>query len=116
MPPIRPRKIFDAVPEVAAAASTEFVERLAQGGGARVERIVSHGHASPPGFWYDQPETEWVLLVAGRARLRFHPDRIVELEPGDHLLIPAHERHRVEWTDPDGATIWLAVFLPADPV
>lgn len=113
MSPVRPRNVFEAVPERAAAAPAEFVEHLAGGDGARVERIVSHGHASPPGFWYDQPQTEWVLLVTGRARLRFHPDRILELEPGDHLVIPAHERHRVEWTDPDCETVWIAVFLPA---
>ena len=82
----------------------------------RIERIVSHGQASPPGFWYDQAEAEWVLLLAGAARLRFADeaqDRV--LLPGDHLEIVAHRRHRVEWTDPDQPTVWLAVFYDATP-
>lgn len=90
----------------------ELTQTLAAGPGVRVERIVSHGHASPPGFWYDQDETEWVLVVRGAARLRFE-DGAVELRPGDHVTIPARRRHRVEWTTPDEPTVWLAVFFPA---
>jgi cupin 2 domain-containing protein len=78
----------------------------------RIERIVSHGHASPPDFWYDQAEHEWVLLLAGVARLKFD-DGVVDLNPGDFIDIPAHRRHRVEWTTPDEPTIWLAVFYGA---
>jgi cupin 2 domain-containing protein len=75
----------------------------------RLERIVSRGHASPPGFWYDQETDEWVLLVKGGARLRFDNGREIDLKPGDHLLIPRHVCHRVEWTDPEKETVWLAV-------
>lgn len=79
--------------------------------GLRIERIVSHGQSSPPGFWYDQERHEWVLLLAGEARLRFEEqDQPFVLRPGDCLEIPAHRRHRVEWTKPDAPTIWLAVF------
>ena len=79
--------------------------------GLRIERIVSLGHASPPGFWYDQPEGEWVLLIAGAARLRFADETEARfLEPGDWLDIAPHRRHRVDWTDPAAATVWLAVF------
>ncbi|MBY0298121.1 MAG: cupin domain-containing protein [Methylobacterium sp.] len=84
--------------------------------GLRIERIVSTGQASPPGFWYDQPQDEWVLVLAGAARLRLDgepADRV--LGPGDHLLIPAHRRHRVAWTSPDAPTVWLAVHLPPAP-
>lgn len=77
--------------------------------GIRIERIVSRGQASPPGFWYDQETDEWVLLVKGSAVLRFFDGREVPLAPGDHLLIPRHVRHRVERTDPQGETVWLAV-------
>ena len=77
--------------------------------GVRVERIVSHGHASPDGFWYDQPQGEWVVVLKGAARLRFEDGTAVELGPGDSVDIPAHTRHRVEWTAPDGPTVWLAV-------
>lgn len=79
----------------------------------RVERIVSRGHVSPAGFWYDQEQAEWVLVVQGAARLRLQTaDRredIVELRAGDSLNIPAHQRHRVDWTSPDKPTIWLAI-------
>jgi cupin 2 domain-containing protein len=87
----------------------EAVTALASGGKTRVERIVSRGQASPPNFWYDQDENEYVLVVAGVAVLEFeHSQRT--LRAGDWLEIPAHVRHRVAWTDPDQDTIWLAVF------
>ena len=75
----------------------------------RIERIVSRGQASPPGFWYDQETDEWVLLVKGSASLCFSDGRTIALAPGDHLLIPRHVRHRVERTQPGGETVWLAV-------
>ena len=76
----------------------------------RIERIVSTGQASPPGFWYDQEWSEWVLLVAGSAALLFEGEAEPRvLRPGDYLLIPAHRRHRVAWTDVDHPTVWLAV-------
>jgi cupin 2 domain-containing protein len=97
--------------DLPAPLGDELVEVLARGEGVRVERIVSWGQRSPEGFWYDQPEHEWVALLAGGARLRFADgDRLVTLAPGDALTIPAHARHRVEWTDPAQATVWLAIF------
>jgi cupin 2 domain-containing protein len=76
----------------------------------RIERIVSTGQSSPPGFWYDQEWTEWVLLVAGSAGLLFEGEAEPRvLRPGDYLPIPAHRRHRVAWTDAEQATVWLAV-------
>jgi cupin 2 domain-containing protein len=92
------------------ARRNEVVERLAAGGSARIERIVSHGQASPPGFWYDQDEAEFVLLLAGAARLRFDDGEVLTLGPGDWTEIAAHRRHRVEWTEPGAATVWLTVF------
>jgi len=90
----------------------ERVDLLARGDGVRVERIVSHGHASPDAFWYDQTEAEWVVLLSGTARIGFTDGREVALTPGDHLHLPAHTRHRVTWTDPEQATVWLAVSYP----
>ena len=89
-----------------------FAEVCQLGNGAvRIERIVSHGQASPEGFWYDQDEDEWIIILQGRARLRLaEPESLVDLRPGDSLQLPAHCRHRIEWTTPDGPTIWLAVF------
>ncbi len=78
----------------------------------RIERIVSSGQASAAGAWYDQASPEWVLLLQGRAGLRFEGDpEIKTLMPGDYVHIPAHVRHRVEWTEPTGVTIWLAIYL-----
>jgi cupin 2 domain-containing protein len=77
----------------------------------RIERIVSVGQASPLGFWYDQEEAEWVLLLAGAARLHFADEAEARLlGPGDCIEIAPHRRHRVDWTDPTIPTIWLAVF------
>jgi cupin 2 domain-containing protein len=86
----------------------EQVDLVAAGASVRIERIVSTGQASPPGFWYDQPGDEFVVLLAGAARLRFE-DGEFELKPGDWVEIPAHVRHRVEWTQADPPTVWLAV-------
>lgn len=78
--------------------------------GLTIERIVSSGQASPPGFWYDQARDEWVLVLAGAALLRFETEpEPRRLNPGDYLYIAAHARHRVEWTDPDRPTVWLAL-------
>ncbi len=87
----------------------ELLTTLLKSGNIRIERIVSHGHVSPEGFWYDQDEHEWVIVLKGAARLQFE-DSIAEMKPGDFVNIPAHRKHRVEWTTPDELTIWLAVF------
>ena len=89
----------------------ELVTALLDAANIRIERIASHGHASPEGFWYDQDQHEWVMVLKGAARLRFENDeQPVEMKPGDFVNIPAHKKHRVEWTTPDEPTIWLAVF------
>jgi cupin 2 domain-containing protein len=87
----------------------ELTTILQKGNGVRIERIVSTGHKSPEGFWYDQPENEWVMVLKGAARLQFE-DRGVEMTAGDSINIPAHQKHRVEWTSPSEQTVWLAVF------
>ena len=88
----------------------ELFDTLASSGNVRIERIVSRGHASPPDFWYDQDTDEFVLLVKGRAGLSIEGGAgPIILEPGEYIIIKAHVRHRVDWTDPAGDTIWLAV-------
>lgn len=90
----------------------ELFQDILSRANVEIERIVSRGHRSPDGFWYDQQWDEWVLLVQGRAGLIFEGDpAIVELNPGDHLLIPSHKRHRVAWTADAQDTIWLAVHI-----
>ena len=82
--------------------------------GLRIERIVSTGQSSPPGFWYDQSEGEWVVLLAGEAELRIEDEAATRrLAPGDWLHLPPHCRHRVERTAPEVPTVWLAVYYDA---
>lgn len=98
--------------ELPPTAEGEQFEVLTGRGGARVERIVSRGQASPPGFWYDQDEDEWVIVLRGRARLAIDGGAVFELAAGDWVDLPAHCRHRVDWTDPEAETVWLAFFWP----
>ena len=104
------RNIFKYIP---ANLQDEIVETLTESSrltGFRVERIISRGQASPPGFWYDQDYNELVLLLKGKAGLLIkNENKLYEMTPGDFLDIPAHNLHRVEWTSPDEDTIWLAV-------
>lgn len=88
----------------------EQVTALVSAPNLRIERIVSTGQASPPGFWYDEDWDEWVIVLAGSAGLRFEREAETRrLATGNHIHIPAHTRHRVEWTDAERPTIWLAV-------
>lgn len=105
------RNLLHAVP--AGAASEEFIELLSNAA-LRIERIVSHGHASPEGEWYDEPQGEWVVVLQGAARLAFEDEaQSRSLGAGDFIDIAPHRRHRVEWTDPEVPTIWLAVHYAA---
>ena len=92
---------------------TELIDIIAETGAVRIERIVSHGHTSDPDVWYDQDTDEFVLLLSGKARLAF-ADHTLDLHPGDYLIIKAHQKHRVVWTDPQCDTIWLAVHYETD--
>ena len=103
--------LFRALP---AALRDEQVDVLAETAHLRVERIISRGQVTPPGQWYDGARDEWVAVLAGAARLRFEGETAPRaLAPGDWLWIPAHARHRVEWTDPEVPTVWLAVHFDA---
>jgi len=92
----------------------ELCQILWQTGSVRLERIVSHGHITPAGQWYDQDTDEWVVLLRGAATLCLEGEELLQMQPGDHVLLPAHRRHRVEWTDPQQPTIWLAVHVLCD--
>jgi cupin 2 domain-containing protein len=90
----------------------ELLQVLWQVPGLRLERIVSRGHVTPAGQWYDQDTDEWVVLLTGAARLRVEGrSELLELHPGDYVLLPAHLRHRVEWTDPGQDSVWLALHV-----
>jgi len=99
--------LFDDLP---ADDTEEVFTRLLDVKGFRLERIVSAGHATPAGEWYDQDDHEWVAVLQGSAGMRFHGESQVHvLKPGDFVEIPAHKRHRVEWTDRHQKTVWLAL-------
>jgi cupin 2 domain-containing protein len=103
----------------------EWVDTLVTQPGVLIERIVSTGQVSPPGFWYDSPRDEWVVLLSGAARLEFEAGErsgpgdggrggdgesaLHAMQPGDYVLIKAHRRHRVAWTHESEPTVWLAV-------
>lgn len=88
----------------------EQVVTLLRAPNVRIERIVSTGHATAPGQWYDQDQAEWVLVLAGSAGLLFEGETEPRrLEPGSYVQIAAHVRHRVAWTDPATPTVWLAI-------
>ena len=98
--------IFELLPN---DLETEVFENIIQNGSIQVERIISKGHASPTAKWYDQAQSEWVMILQGEAILTVENDDDYHLVSGSYLNIPAHTRHRVKWTTPDIETIWLAV-------
>ena len=93
----------------------ELTDILVKADSFRLERIISHGHSTPAGKWYDQDENEWVVILQGEARLLFEgSDSPLEMKRGDSVHIPAHRRHRVESTTPGEPTLWLALFYPSE--
>ncbi len=104
-PPVT--NLFAGIPQ---KISAEVIEVLLKTPAFYLEHIISAGQATPPGQWYDQETHEWVVLLTGAAGLLFEGEtKVRELQPGDYLLIPAHCRHRVAWTDPERQTVWLAL-------
>jgi len=105
---IEVRNIYDNVPE---DLSKEFFEDIILNENFRLERIISKAHFSPEGFWYDQSQNEFVLLLSGSAEILFENNYSVKLKPGDYLIIPAHVKHRVEKTDSEKLTYWLTLYF-----
>ncbi|MDP2904196.1 MAG: cupin domain-containing protein [Methylovulum sp.] len=102
--------IFSAIPD---GLPEELFECLLKQDNILIERIISKGHITPEGQWYDQAWDEWAILIQGQATLCFggQQNKLVSLAAGDYLLIPAHTKHRVEWTPAGLSTIWLAIHL-----
>jgi cupin 2 domain-containing protein len=100
------KNIFEGVSEV---LNDEFIEELVVNKNFKLERIVSDGHSSPANSWFDQKKNELVILLSGSAELSFDDGQVFELNPGDYLTIPAHQKHRVDKTDLFEKTFWLAL-------
>jgi len=104
---MKPENLFTGIP---AELSEELLTTIHRGDGVRIERIVSQGQSSPQGFWYNQDENEWIIVLEGSAAIEFEEGtEVLELHRGSYLNIPAHVRHRVAWTDPHQKTVWLAI-------
>ena len=102
------RNIFKNIPD---HIPEEIFQEILKTKTLKAERIVSKGHSSEISSWYDQEDNEWVLLLRGSAGLLFKGDeKVVVLRPGDYINIPSHIKHRVEWTDPNMETVWLAIY------
>ena len=101
------KNLFADIPE---NLRDELVETILHASSFHIERIVSRGQRSPDGFWYDQDEHEWIILLKGSAVLRFEDQsENTIMTPGNYINIEKHRRHRVESTDPEQETIWLAI-------
>jgi cupin 2 domain-containing protein len=108
------KNVFDSA-RIGVEPGHESTDEILALWGLKIERIVSHNHASPPGFWYEQASNEWVMVLSGSAGLRFEDETEArQLKAGDYLLIPARKRHRVDWTSEVEPTIWLAVHFSAE--
>ncbi|CAG1769687.1 hypothetical protein BAC3_00473 [uncultured bacterium] len=99
--------LFTDIPEY---LPNELFTPLLQQNDIVIERIVSQGHSTPDNQWYDQEQDEWVIVLQGQAILVYENTRQL-LNIGDYVLIPAHTKHRVEWTDPEQNTVWLAIHI-----
>lgn len=102
--------IFDQLPD---ASGEEVFETMLKSEHITLERIVSRGQTTPKGEWLEDGRNEWVLLLKGAAELVFSNGISLPMKAGDHTLIPARTRHRVEWTDPAQTSVWLAIYFPA---
>ncbi len=100
------QNIYSNIPE---NLDQEIFERLAGNSGVVIEKIISNGQRSPQSGWYDQETNEWVLVLEGKAELAFKDQETVILNKGDFINIPAHKKHKVNWTDSENVTIWLVV-------
>ncbi len=106
-------KLSNIFKDILPKSDKEIFDTILQNKNFKIERIVSYGQTSPAGFWYDQEENEFVLLLDGEAKIEFE-DGNITLNKGDYLLIPKHKKHRVSYTLPNKSTVWLAIFFTGE--
>ncbi len=100
------QNLFSNIPS---SIPNEIFETIISTPSIKIERIISKGQKSAPDFWYDQEQSEWILVLQGEARLQFE-DKTICLAPGDYINIAPHQKHRIDWTTSEEETIWLAIF------
>ncbi|BFM10242.1 hypothetical protein R50072_03950 [Simiduia litorea] len=105
------KNIFEHLPD---ASDEEKFQMLLAQPNLKIERIVSNGQSTAKGYWYDQEQSEWIMLLQGGAGIEFKGQKPFALKPGDYLNIPARQQHRVAWTEPNMTTLWLAIHYAAD--
>ncbi len=88
----------------------ELTQILAASPSVRIERILSRGQVSVPDFWYEQEETEFVVVLQGEGHIEYESGEVVTMGPGSYEVILPFTKHRVSFTDPEETTVWLAVF------
>jgi len=103
---LKSKNIFSDIPS---SLQEEFFETLQSSKDIKIERIVSYGHVTKEGEWYDQRQNEWVILLSGEATLSFLDGEDVKLKAGEYINIPAHKKHKVSWTTPNQQSVWLAI-------
>lgn len=102
-------KVKNLLENLPADLSNEVIEQLIEHDQVKIERIVSRGHTSPASGWYQQAQSEWVMVISGQAELTFDDGSKANMNAGDYVLIEANRKHKVSWTDPEQNTVWLAV-------
>ena len=102
-------EVLNIYNEVPASLKEEYFEKIVDKDSLIIERIISEGHVTPEGTWYDQETNEFVILLKGFAELEFEDGNIISMNQGDYIVIPAHAKHRVIKTAADQKTFWLAV-------
>ncbi len=102
------KNLFENIPE---SFPEEIFDIILQKPGIRIERIISRGNSSPENFWYDQENDELAFLIQGESIIEFAGGNEIKMYKGDFIFIPAHNKHRVKWTNPDINNIWIAVHL-----
>jgi len=103
-------KIMNIYNKIPQDLSEEIFEEILLSKNVRIERIISNAHHSPENYWYNQEQSEWVIVLKGEAEIEYFDKSLLKLEEGDYVNIPAHTKHRVKSTSEDGITLWLAVF------
>ena len=71
----------------------ELIEPLIKTKNCKIERIISKGHATPKGKWYDQKQNEFVLLIKGEADLLVENQKVLDKSSDfwmqeNHLCFP----------------------------